>query len=303
MEPSHRTCPICGEQAAWPIGFQRKLIQGKLRFGDSDLPGYAWRLCRQCGNAYPTIEPDLEQLARAWHAVQQSGEAKDSSAAVAYQRRFSRVNAERAYRTFAGLIEGGKPGRMLDVACGVGDTAHYFAERGWDVEATDADPATVRFHRERGLRSRIGQFETMQFDGQFDLIHIAHAIYFMRDPMSVLRRVTTLLRPGGVLAVIIADFLASSDAGMPGHVHTFYPTAESLRYALALAGLETIRIRKISASFYLAARPGKITPPPVNAAAIYWRYRTKPWRHALLGRPYRAIRRVARQVRDGIFRR
>ncbi len=303
MEPCHRECPICGEKTAWPIAFQQGLIQGALRLSDANLSGYAWHLCQRCGNAYPAIEPDLEQLARAWHAVQPSGEADDSSATVAYQQRFSRVNAERAYRTFAPMVNNGQPGRMLDIACGVGETAHYFAECGWDVEATDADPATLRFHRERGIRSRIGQFETMQFDGQFDLVHIAHAIYFMRDPMVVLRRVAALLNPAGVPAVVLADFLASSDPGMPTYVHTFYPTAESMRYALALAGLETIGTRKISGSFYLAARPGKVAPPPVDTAAIHWRYRTKPWRYALFGRTYRMIRRVARAFRDGLLHR
>lgn len=302
-EPSDHTCPICGERAGWPVGFQHVLVHGKLRLSDADLPGYTWRLCRRCGNAYPTIQPDPEQLARAWDSMQTRGETTEAAALLAHQRRFSRINAERAYRIFAPLINKGRPGRMLDVASGLGETAHYFAERGWDVEATDADPTTLRFHRERGIRSRIGQFETMEFDGRYDLIHIAHAIYFMRDPMAVLRHAAALLKTDGVLAIILADFLASTDPGMPAYVHTFYPTAESMCYALALAGLETTGTWKISGSFYLAAYRGTVAPPLVDTAALYRRYRTKKWRYALFGRPYRAVRRAAREVRDRLFRR
>jgi len=298
MQPRIASCPICGETAGWPIPFRRRLEQGTLKIEDVAAPGYAWVLCRRCGNGYPTAQPDLGRLASAWNTAQSDAplDPRKAAALEEFQRRFSRVNAERAHKFFAPLVNGGKPGRMLDVACGLGETAHCFTEHGWNVEGTDADPAMLRHHRERGIRSRIGQFEQMEFKDKVEFIHIAHAIYFMTDPMQTLRRATTLLNPSGILGLVLADFMAVFDPGQPSYVHTFYPTASSMRYALALAGFDTILTRRMSGSIYMAARSATVALPAVNVARIYRSYRTKPWRYALIGRPYRAARRLAKAL-------
>ena len=90
--------------------------------------------------------------------------------------------------------------RMLDVACGLGETVRLFRDRGWQAEGTDVDISTKAFHDKNNLSTIIGRFENLEFHGPYQLIYIAHAIYFITDPTSFLRRVKSLLAPGGHFA-------------------------------------------------------------------------------------------------------
>ena len=80
--------------------------------------------------------------------------------------------------------------------------AHSSPIHGWDAEGVDADPSTARFHRELGIRVRIGQFEQIEATSGYDLIHIAHAIYFITDPMDFIRGVRARLGPGGLFSAL-----------------------------------------------------------------------------------------------------
>jgi SAM-dependent methyltransferase len=188
-------------------------------------------------------------------------------------------------------------GRFLDIGCGLGETVCTFAAHGWDAEGIDADPSTEPFHRDLGIRSRIGQFEQLDFSGSYSIIHIAHAIYFVTDPMGFMRSVRRQLSPDGLFCVVLADFMANSDPGLPSYTHTFFPTAASMRYALALTGFETVLCKHLSGSIFVAARPAEhISIPSVWPTAIWLLYRTKTLRYALLGRPYLLLRRAIKYL-------
>jgi len=175
-----------------------------------------------------------------------------------------------------------------------------FADNGWDAEGIDADPSTARFHGELGIRARIGQFEQVEAASSYDFIHIAHAIYFITDPMAFIRGVRARLTPGGVFCIVLADLMANTDSGLPAYSHTFFPTGASMRYALALAGFEVVLSRSMSGSIYIAARPASAPRlPAVRPASTLLLCRTKALRHALLGRPYLALRQFAKRVLRG----
>jgi 2-polyprenyl-3-methyl-5-hydroxy-6-metoxy-1,4-benzoquinol methylase len=296
MFPNRPTCPICGGQASWRIPFNPDL-GGATALRALREGGYDWRLCRRCGNGYPTQQPDLEELSAIWAASRRdSGCSEDEEKARwAYRRRVSRVVAERSYALFSPQVR--SPGRFLDIACGLGETVRVFAAHGWDAEGIDADPTMKPLHEEFGIRSRIGQFETVGLDGRYDVIHIAHAIYFMTDPMSFLARIRERLTPSGNLCVVLANFMSAADPGLPSYAHSFFPTGPSMQYALHLAGFETILRRRIGGSIFIAARPSaQPRAPKVSPALMYARYRSKKLRFALIGRPYIAMRAVGKRL-------
>jgi SAM-dependent methyltransferase len=190
-----------------------------------------------------------------------------------------------------------RPGRFLDVGCGLGETVRLFGDKGWDAEGIDADPSTERFHREAGIRARIGQFEEVETASSYDLIQIAHAIYFITDPMAFIHKVRERLAPGGVFGVVLADLMANADPSLPSYAHTFFPTGSSMRYALALAGFEVVLSKKLSGSIYIAARQAvSPTLPHVSPATIRLLYQTKRLRYAVIGRPYLALRQAAKTL-------
>ncbi|HTI86985.1 MAG TPA: class I SAM-dependent methyltransferase [Alphaproteobacteria bacterium] len=289
------TCPICGDHAAWPIPFNRELGAASTH-GPNDA-GYGWRLCRRCGNGYPTWQPDLKSLSAFWAASRSdiNVDSDEEKARWAYRRQISRTVAERSYRLFAPAARA--PGRFLDIACGHGETVREFAAHGWDAEGIDADPTMRALHAEIGIRSRIGQFESVDIDGRYDMIQIAHAIYFMTDPMAFLRRVKERLAPDGHFCVVLANYMAAVDPGLPSYAHSFFPTGASMEYALALAGFATMFRRRVGGSIFIAAKPAAQVPAPrVHPTLIYAAHRTKGLRYALLGRPYLAARGLAKRA-------
>jgi len=239
----------------------------------------------------------MRVLSRIWDKARTVDDPDPARAAAVWQQRrdAARAYADRSYRLLAPML-GNRRGRFLDIACGLGETVHRFASAGWDAEGIDADPATLAFHRQIGIRSRIGQIENLEVSSDFDVIQIAHAIYFITDPMRFLRRVHSLLAPGGAFCVVLSDFTAAHDSSLPSYAHSFFPTRPSMRYALALAGFETVLVRAWSGSVYIVTRAGSPAPPAINTPMIHWRYRTKKLRYALLGRPYLTLRKLAKKV-------
>ncbi len=289
------SCPVCNEQSFWPVPFADDPDVARWRADAGAQTDYEWRLCRRCGNAYPSQPPDLQILQRLWTTKRgdEGLTSADAEAAWEYRRRISRAGAARSFRQFAPLA-GGPPGRFLDVGCGLGETVRTFADHGWDAQGIDPDPSTEHHHRAIGIKAHIGQFEQSDDTTTYDIIHIAHAIYFITDPMNFVRTVRRRLNPGGLFCVVLADLMANADAGRPSYSLTFYPTAASMRYALALAGFEVIRESKQSGSIFLAARPAAAPElPRIHPAAILLLHRTKALRHALIGRPYLALRELA----------
>jgi SAM-dependent methyltransferase len=295
-------CPICGTAGGAPIPFDTDPLADRLRAELGDARPYGWRLCERCGNGYPSAQPDLRVLARLWEVNRtDEGDAPETAAARwDYRRRVSRLGGERSWKMFSPLTE--NPGRMLDVACGLGETVRSFAERGWDAEGIDADPSTAVHHREIGVRVRIGQFETLDVPPGIDLVHVSHAIYFITDPMGFLRKARALLAPRGLVCIVLADFMSAVDPSLPGYAHSFFPTARSMHHTLALAGFRTELVRTYRGSIYLAARPGAETPPEIDVTRILRLYRTKALRYRLLGRPNLAARRVAKAALGPLLR-
>jgi SAM-dependent methyltransferase len=282
------SCVICDEPRFWRLPFAHNPDVTRWRAEAGDDADYEWRLCRRCGNAYPSHQPRLAVLQRIWNASRSDDclatDAKD--AAWSYRRAISRAGAARSFRLFAPLAVNDRR-RFLDIGCGLGETVRIFADNGWDAEGIDTDPSTARFHRELGIRVHIGQFEQIEATSEYDLIHIAHAIYFITDPMAFIRGVRARLRPGGLFCIVLANLMANTDPAQPSYVHTFFPTASSMRYALSCAGFETILCRRLSGSTFIAAQPASsVARPFVSPMAIRVLYNTKALRYALLGRPY-----------------
>ena len=294
------TCPICGDRSGWTITYRHDPRVDRWRAEIGDTASYRWRLCAHCGNGHPSSSPDLRILQRLWdvNRTTDTGDGRSAETIWAFRRAIAKRGADRSYHLFAPLAARPK-GRFLDIACGLGQTVRTFADHGWDAEGIDADPNTQRFHRELGIKSRIGQFETLETNGNYDIIHIAHGIYFISDPMGFLRGVRKRLAPGGLLCIVLADFMAHADAGLPAYELTFFPTRSSMQFALALAGFETVFCRRMSGSIFIAARPAENVPPPrVWPRGILLLYRTKMLRHVLIGRPYIYMRQTAKTFVD-----
>ena len=112
------------------------------------------------------------------------------------------------YGYFNGILRSLRiPGKaILDVGCGGGFLAEEFARDGFRVTGIDPSAksvATAHKHAaESGLHIRyeVGRGEKMPFpDGSFDLVACCDVLEHVDDLEKVIREVSRLLKPGGVL--------------------------------------------------------------------------------------------------------
>ena len=143
----------------------------------------------------------------------------------------------RAQPEFVTLAETGQvAGRVLDVGCGTGENAIYFATRGLDVIGVDGAPDAIRQARDkaltRGVRitfevadvldlgEDLGHFDTVTDSGVFH-------VFDDEDRPRYERSVGSVLRPGGRL------FLCCFSERQPGDWGPRRVTQQELRATFA----------------------------------------------------------------------
>lgn len=136
-----------------------------------------------------------------------------------------------------------RPGRLLDIACGVGYGTRALSERVDRVEealGVDVSEAAIDYARRRYAdeRTRFAASDAMTFADErgFDTVVSIETIEHVPDPAGLVAHLVTLLRPGGVLVGSV-PVTPSVDAN-PHHLHDF--TARSFRRLFAGHGLEEI---------------------------------------------------------------
>jgi SAM-dependent methyltransferase len=99
----------------------------------------------------------------------------------------------------------GPGSRVLEVGCGTGQLTRSLLARGLAVDAIDASANMIRVARETvdgAVRFHVGRFEEVDLPaGTFDAVFSASAFHWV-DPAVGWARAATLLRPGGLLALL-----------------------------------------------------------------------------------------------------
>jgi SAM-dependent methyltransferase len=100
--------------------------------------------------------------------------------------------------------------RALDVGAGTGIAATQLAEAGADVLAVEPDERMSRVAAAKGVRVEQATFEEWQpADRKFDLVVFAQSFHWV-EPQLALRKVATILRPGGQLALLANRILPTA---------------------------------------------------------------------------------------------
>jgi len=128
---------------------------------------------------------------------------------------FDRMQTDGPYATLlddlVALVEPLDPAsRALDLACGPGRVSRDLAPRCGEVVGLDASAAMLERARERAVASGLGNTSfveavaaTLPFpDASFDLVILANVLFYVADPVDVLREVARVLRPGGRVALL-----------------------------------------------------------------------------------------------------
>lgn len=254
-----------------------------------------WLLCRECSNAYPAEPPNIAGLDRLWSGNRDLSNVTEVEADRIQKHRIaiSALGARRAVQIFRPHIKG-PPARILDIACGYGETVKAFGCEGYDSFGVDADASTKPHHEEIGVKTLIGQIEDVDLHGPFDAILVSHAIYFITEPMNFLRRVHDLLADDGIFCLTNADFMNWRDRARPNHHHTFYPTDASMRVALSIAGFKSSPPTWCAGSLYYTATKAQRCRTNVNSHKTWLQWALKPITYSLFGSPFNRAKSLIR---------
>lgn len=292
------TCPICSHNASWVIPFLDHETGKVVRRNN----GYHWRLCRNCGNAYPSTESTLAEMQAYWN----KNRVDETEAAVTEEvwlrrQSVSQAWAQRSYDFVMPFVQFDTR-RFLDVACGLGETVALFQKNGWQAEGIDADPNAKVFHERLGIRTTIGQVENIDTLSRFDIVSIAHAIYFISEPRRFVKQIWEMLDDGGLFLVVLSDLLSTLNTGHPGYVHTWYPTPESLTYLLEQEGFKVLDCRRSKGSYMVLSQRGTpVVSPRSYPYRAYLAHLSHAWRYRLIGKPLLAASSLLKRLRKEVI--
>lgn len=141
---------------------------------------------------------------------------------------------------------------LLDVGSGLGVFPFRMKEAGYDCTALDPDPrAGQHLVDVVGVRAVTADFFDVHPNelGKFDIITLSKVIEHVEDPVSMLRKASSLLKPKGLIYVEVPDVSAAVDGPereefFVEHHHVFSPASLVLtgeRAALDMLSVERLR--------------------------------------------------------------
>lgn len=186
---------------------------------------------------------------------------------------------------WAGGLAPRRRGRMLEIGCGLGRTAHHFASEFEQVDAVDVSPSMIRQARELGPPANVrfsevrgadlGAFENGAFQFVFSYLVFQH-IPDEHAIRSYLDEIARVLAPDGVAAIQfdtrplswgVALYKALPDALLPRNHRRFMRryrrSSASIRRMADDAGLRILGERAPDTSdhfFLFGGRNARLTP-------------------------------------------
>ena len=146
-----------------------------------------------------------------------------------------------------------KKGKMLDLGSALGDSLIAAKKLGWkEIMGVELSEFATKEARKKGLDVKIGTLKSSRFpQNHFDVVTIQDVIEHVEDPVSELKNVQKVLKPGGYAFIVTPDVSGfwSKILGSlwyhykPGE-HIMYFSQKSLKKALEVSGFKNIKTGK-----------------------------------------------------------
>jgi SAM-dependent methyltransferase len=183
---SARRCPACGKRDTTPAFVHT---------------GFEHVRCRGCGTLFVSPLPDPSTIAGTYLQPDYHEDVETAA---------TRMRQEAAAR--ARIVADLGVRSLLEVGCGAG----YFLEAvgALGIEAEGVDPSrTGALAQARGLKIHRGWLEEFEPGRTYDAAAMFEVLEHVPEPVQMLRRVRTMLRPGGKLALSTPSF-----SGLPARL-------------------------------------------------------------------------------------
>lgn len=219
------------------------------------VDGYDIVRCADCGFIFVWPPPTAASL-RAFYECEDyfSGDMRGYANYFNEQQRHRQLAQARLKR-----IEGWLPqrGTVVDIGCAAGFFIAEAQRRGWQACGVEISSSMAEYARRLTSSPIVESIEALGIAiDSLDVITLWEYIEHVSDPIEQLRRFSSFVRPGGVLALSTPNTAYWTAVYRPDRWREFKPpahlgffTAASIRRALEAAGWEVIHIR------YALARP------------------------------------------------
>jgi 2-polyprenyl-3-methyl-5-hydroxy-6-metoxy-1,4-benzoquinol methylase len=171
-------------------------------------------------------------------------------------------DAENNTHAFAlGMIGHNK--KVLEVGCATGYFTKVLAERGCKVIGMEIEPEAAKLAEQWAERVVVGNADDPEpwdvvDDESFDVVTFGDVLEHLRDPLIVLRRAVTKLKPAGFIVTSLPNIAHGdvrlsllrgafrySDTGLLDRTHMRFFTLETVRELLAEAGLVVVDTQRV----------------------------------------------------------
>ena len=242
-------CPLCSGT--------RSLVLQRISVSHPRVGGtYRLRRCRDCDLVYLT--PRLGDATLATLYGEEFYFPKDSAfSGIATGVHELIQNARRHV-----VEKRARIGRLLDVGSGDGTFVNHMASHGWDATGLDFSAAASELAARRGA---LGRFITGSLGslgdhdlprGSFDAVTLWQVLEHIGEPVAMLKRVRSLMRPGGLFVASVPNIEGFSAVltrerwwGLDVPRHLVHYTPATLRRAVSEAGLRVIDVRHFSLQY------------------------------------------------------
>jgi SAM-dependent methyltransferase len=264
-------CDFCGCKTHSVVFRYAAPPPGETRFAFSQGPEYRREMlqCNRCQHLVSRHDLPLE-------AIYEGAYMDATYAGDALRRSFERIqsldpsqsdNAGRVRRVsvfadafFVGRSVDGSPS-ILDVGSGLCVFLHRMKAAGWRCTALDPDPRAIRHAQEAvGVEAICADFMRGGPFGLFDAVSFNKVLEHVREPIPMLARAATCLRPGGFVYLELPDGEAALSVGPDReeffieHWHVF--SMSSVALLAGRAGFMVVqmeRLREPSGKYTLRA--------------------------------------------------
>lgn len=143
-----------------------------------------------------------------------------------------------------------RPGRMLELGCSTGNYMQEARSAGWEVEGIEFSPEAAAVAQSKGFLVRVGAVEEMESPSAvYDLITAWMVLEHLHEPVSVLQKLRSWIKPDGYLVALVPSAsslsrrlfgVRSYDVQLPTHL--FHYTPQTLSVVLAKSGWRVERV-------------------------------------------------------------
>jgi len=221
--------------------------------------GYSIMRCSQCGLLFRSKLPTDGELpvlyGEDYFRAGTLGSAGEGYPDYIGTGELHRRNACKRLRVIEDYVQ---PGALLDVGCAAGFFLDEARGRGWSVQGIELSSQMAAHARDQlGLEVVAAPFGAVEIGSTtVDCVTMWDYIEHSREPAEDIRRVHSLLRPGGILALSTGDAgsLFARISGKRWHLltprhHNYYFSRSTLSRLLFAVGFR-IRLCKAFASLY-----------------------------------------------------